>query len=99
MMPYGYIVIERADGATSEILPWTVGVGLFTLLVFITGCAMGVGKAAVYKTSRILRRRTSVPWVGSVGSIGALEASSCPMFAYATAWSGHLRRPSECCSW
>jgi DNA helicase-2/ATP-dependent DNA helicase PcrA len=30
--------INTADGTTTEVLPWQVGVGLFTLLVFITGC-------------------------------------------------------------
>ncbi|HPE13477.1 MAG: NarK/NasA family nitrate transporter [Actinobacteria bacterium] len=89
MMPYGYIVIERADGATSEILPWTVGVGLFTLLVFITGCAMGVGKAAVYKHIPEYFPKDVGAVGGLVGSIGALGGFFLPpMFAYATAWSG-----------
>ena len=30
MMPYGYIVINTADGGTNEILPWQVGPALFT---------------------------------------------------------------------
>jgi NNP family nitrate/nitrite transporter-like MFS transporter len=89
MMPYGYIVIERADGATSEILPWTVGVGMFTLLVFITGCAMGVGKAAVYKHIPEYFPKDVGAVGGLVGSIGALGGFFLPpMFAYATAWSG-----------
>jgi nitrate/nitrite transporter NarK len=49
MMPYGYIVLSNPDGTTNEVLPWSVGVVLFTFLVFIIGCAMGIGKAAVYK--------------------------------------------------
>ena len=49
MMPYGYIVLTNPDGTTNEVMPWSVGVVLFTVLVFIIGCAMGIGKAAVYK--------------------------------------------------
>jgi NNP family nitrate/nitrite transporter-like MFS transporter len=89
MMPYGYIVIERSDGTTSEILPWTVGVGLFTFLVFITGCAMGIGKAAVYKHIPEYFPHDVGAVGGLVGSIGALGGFFLPpMFAYAAAWSG-----------
>ena len=49
MMPYGHVVLARADGTTSEVLPWSVGTTTFTILVFIMGCAMGIGKAAVFK--------------------------------------------------
>ena len=49
MMPYGYIVLTNPDGTSSEVMPWSVGVVLFAVLVFIIGCAMGIGKAAVYK--------------------------------------------------
>ncbi|MBK6762177.1 MAG: NarK/NasA family nitrate transporter [Micrococcales bacterium] len=89
MMPYGYIVVERQDGTTSEILPWTVGVWMFTLLVFITGCAMGIGKAAVYKHIPEYFPHDVGAVGGLVGSIGALGGFFLPpMFAYATAWSG-----------
>lgn len=89
MMPYGYIVINRADGGTNEILPWQVGVGQFTLLVFITGCAMGIGKAAVYKHIPEYFPHDVGAVGGLVGSIGALGGFFLPpMFAYATAWTG-----------
>jgi NNP family nitrate/nitrite transporter-like MFS transporter len=89
MMPYGYIVIEKADGATNEILPWTVGVGLFTVLVFIIGCAMGVGKAAVYKHIPEYFPHDVGAVGGLVGSIGALGGFFLPpLFAYSTAWTG-----------
>ncbi len=89
MMPYGYIVIERNDGTTSEILPWSVGVWTFTLLVFITGCAMGIGKAAVYKHIPEYFPNDVGAVGGLVGSIGALGGFFLPpMFAYATAWTG-----------
>ncbi len=89
MMPYGYIVIERSDGSTNEILPWTVGVTTFTVLVFITGCAMGIGKAAVYKHIPEYFPNDVGAVGGLVGSIGALGGFFLPpMFAYATAWTG-----------
>ena len=89
MMPYGYIVINKADGTANEILPWQVGVGLFTLLVFITGCAMGVGKAAVYKHIPEYFPQDVGAVGGLVGSIGALGGFFLPpLFAYATAWTG-----------
>jgi NNP family nitrate/nitrite transporter-like MFS transporter len=89
MMPYGYIVIDRADGTTSEILPWTVGPLLFTVLVFLTGCAMGIGKAAVYKHIPEYFPHDVGAVGGLVGSIGALGGFFLPpMFAYATDWSG-----------
>ncbi|MEZ5184387.1 MAG: nitrate/nitrite transporter [Candidatus Nanopelagicales bacterium] len=89
MMPYGYVVIEKADGGTNEILPWTVGVGLFTVLVFLTGCAMGIGKAAVYKHIPEYFPHDVGAVGGLVGSIGALGGFFLPpMFAYATEWTG-----------
>ena len=89
MMPYGYIVVERNDGTTNEILPWSVGVLTFTLLVFIIGCAMGVGKAAVYKHIPEYFPHDVGAVGGLVGSIGALGGFFLPpMFAYATAWTG-----------
>jgi NNP family nitrate/nitrite transporter-like MFS transporter len=89
MMPYGYIVIERTDGTTSEVLPWSVGVVAFTLLVFVVGCAMGVGKAAVYKHIPEYFPRDVGAVGGLVGSLGALGGFFLPpLFAYATGWTG-----------
>lgn len=89
MMPYGHIVINRSDGGTSEILPWSVGVGMFTLLVFLTGCAMGIGKAAVFKHIPEYFPHDVGAVGGLVGSIGALGGFFLPpLFAYAAAWSG-----------
>jgi NNP family nitrate/nitrite transporter-like MFS transporter len=89
MMPYGYIVLERADGSTTEILPWSVGVGLFTVLVFLIGCAMGIGKAAVYKHIPEYFPKDVGAVGGLVGSLGALGGFFLPpLFAYATRWSG-----------
>lgn len=89
MMPYGHIVVLDGDGGSSEVLPWSVGVGLFTVLVVATGCAMGIGTAAVFK---------HIPeyFPGDVGSVGGLVGSlgalggffMPPLFAYATGWTG-----------
>lgn len=89
MMPYGYIVIERPNGVTSEVLPWSVGVLAFTLLVFVVGCAMGVGKAAVYKHIPEYFPHDVGAVGGLVGSLGALGGFMLPpLFAYATGWTG-----------
>ena len=89
MMPYGYIVVERQDGGTNEILPWSVGVWTFTILVFVIGCAMGIGKAAVYKHIPEYFPKDVGAVGGLVGSIGALGGFFLPpLFAYTTAWTG-----------
>lgn len=89
MMPYGYIVIERPDGTSSEVLPWSVGVVAFTALVFVIGCAMGIGKAAVYKHIPEYFPRDVGAVGGLVGSLGALGGFFLPpAFAWATAWIG-----------
>lgn len=89
MMPYGYIVIARPDGTTSEVLPWSVGVAAFTALVFVIGCAMGVGKAAVYKHIPEYFPHDVGAVGGLVGSLGALGGFFLPpAFALATGWTG-----------
>ena len=88
MMPYGYIVLTHRDGSTSEILPWTVGPVLFTILVFAMGCAMGIGKAAVYKHIPEYFPNDVGAVGGLVGSLGALGGFFFPpLFAYVTAWT------------
>ena len=88
MMPYGYIVLTHTDGTTSEILPWTVGPVLFTALVFAMGCAMGIGKAAVYKHIPEYFPHDVGAVGGLVGSLGALGGFFFPpLFAYVTAWT------------
>ena len=89
MMPYGHIVLSNADGTSSEVMPWSVGTALFTLLVFIMGCAMGIGKAAVYKHIPEYFPNDVGAVGGLVGSLGALGGFFLPLlFAYTTAWSG-----------
>lgn len=89
MMPYGHIVLEGADDVTREVLPWSVGVWLFTFLVFMIGCAMGIGKAAVYKHIPEYFPKDVGAVGGLVGSIGALGAVVLvPMFAFMTSVTG-----------
>lgn len=89
MMPNGHIVISHADGSQSEHLAYHLGIVPFTLVVFLLGCAMGVGKAAVYK---------HIPeyFPGNVGSVGGLVGMFGglggfvlpPLFAYTKEWTG-----------
>ena len=89
MMPYGHVVLARADGTTSEVLPWSVSTTTFTILVFIMGCAMGIGKAAVFKHIPEYFPDDVGAVGGLVGSLGALGGFFLPpLFAYAAAWSG-----------
>ena len=67
----------------------SLGLAPFAVLVFLLGCAMGIGKAAVYK---------HIPeyYPGNVGSVGGLVGMLGglggfflpPMFAYAQIWTG-----------
>jgi NNP family nitrate/nitrite transporter-like MFS transporter len=93
MMPNGHIVVEVSENfdpsGVNEVLPYSMGVVPFVILVFVLGCAMGIGKAAVYK---------HIPdyFPGEVGSVGGLVGMLGalggfvlpPLFAYVTAWSG-----------
>jgi NNP family nitrate/nitrite transporter-like MFS transporter len=89
MMPYGYIVLTNPDGSSNEVMPWSVGVVLFAVLVFIIGCAMGIGKAAVYKHIPEYFPRDVGAVGGLVGSLGALGGFCLPLlFAYAARWTG-----------
>lgn len=88
MMPYGHIVLSNPDGSTSEMLPWSVGTILFTTLVFLMGCAMGIGKAAVYKHIPEYFPNDVGAVGGLVGSLGALGGFFLPLlFAYTTSFT------------
>jgi NNP family nitrate/nitrite transporter-like MFS transporter len=93
MMPSGFITVDvlesRAAGGTAEILPWDLGIIPFTVLLFLLGCAMGIGKAAVYKHIPEYFPDDVGAVGGFVGMIGGLGGFFLlPMFAYATALTG-----------
>ena len=89
MMPYGHIVVNSPDGTSTDMLPWSVGVVLFTCLIVLIGCAMGVGKAAVYKHIPEYFPRDVGAVGGLVGCLGALGGFFFPpLFAYGTKFTG-----------
>jgi NNP family nitrate/nitrite transporter-like MFS transporter len=89
MMPNGHIVIAHANGTTSEHLSYHLGLVPFAILVFILGCAMGIGKAAVYKHIPEYFPDNVGSVGGLVGMLGGLGGFFLPLlFAYTKAWSG-----------
>ncbi len=89
MMPNGYIVIIEPDGTQTQHLAYGIGIVWFTTLVVLLGCAMGIGKAAVYKHIPEYFP-TNVGSVGGlVGMLGGLGGFFLPpLFAYTKVWSG-----------
>lgn len=69
--PFGYIVLETPDGP-KNVLPYSLGVGQFTALLFIVGCSMGIGKAAVFKHIPEYFPHDVGAVGGLVGTLGAL---------------------------
>ena len=89
MMPNGHIVIAHADGTTSQHLGYSLGVVPFTLLVFLLGCSMGIGKAAVFKHIPEYFPDNVGSVGGLVGMLGGLGGFFLPpLFAYTKQWSG-----------
>lgn len=88
MMPNGFITVVQPDGSTSEHLAYTMGVVPFTLLLFILGCAMGVGKAAVFKHIPEYFPDNVGSVGGLVGMLGGLGGFFLPpLFAYTKIWT------------
>ncbi|WP_018217956.1 MFS transporter [Salinispora vitiensis] len=89
MMPSGHIVVNHPDGGQTTHLAYQLGIVPFTLLVVLLGCAMGVGKAAVYKHIPEYFP-TQVGAVGGlVGMLGGLGGFFLPpLFAYTKTWTG-----------
>lgn len=89
MMPNGHVVVEHADGRVTEHLGYSMGIVPFTVLLFVLGCAMGVGKAAVYKHIPEYFPDNVGPVGGLVGMLGGLGGFFLPpLFAYTEAFSG-----------
>ena len=93
MMPSGYITVDvleaKSSDGTAEVLPWSLALWPFAALVFVLGCAMGVGKAAVYKHIPEYFPHDVGAVGGLVGMIGALGGFFLlPMFGYAIRFTG-----------
>ncbi|MDO5499325.1 MAG: MFS transporter [Propionibacteriaceae bacterium] len=89
MMPNGHIAINHADGTTTEHLAYTMGLVPFVILVFLLGCAMGIGKAAVFKHIPEYFPGLVGPVGGLVGMLGGLGGFFLPpLFAYTKEWTG-----------
>ena len=89
MMPNGHIVIAHPDGTESSHLGYSIGLVPFTLLVFLLGCMMGIGKAAVFKHIPEYFPDNVGSVGGLVGMLGGLGGFFLPpLFAYTKAWSG-----------
>ena len=89
MMPNGHIVLYQPDGGRSEVMHYAINLWLFVALVFVIGCAMGIGKAAVYKHIPTYFPENVGSVGGLVGMLGGLGGFFLPpMFAYAKAFTG-----------
>ena len=86
--PFGYIVLNTPDGPR-EVLPYSLGVVPFTALLFIVGCSMGIGKAAVFKHIPEYFPHDVGAVGGLVGTLGALGGFLLPpLFVYVRGWTG-----------
>jgi len=89
MMPNGHVVISHADGSQTQHLAYAIGLVPVVLLVFVLGCAMGIGKAAVYKHIPEYYPDNVGSVGGLVGMLGGLGGFFLPpLFAYTKEWSG-----------
>ncbi len=92
MMPDGYIVLTQPGGRELPMLHYSMSLPLFVVLVFVVGCAMGIGKAAVYKHIPTYFPDNVGSVGGLVGMLGGLGGFFLPlMFSYTQeatgAWS------------
>lgn len=86
--PFGHIVLETPTG-NKDILPFSLGIVPFTILLFIVGCAMGIGKAAVFKHIPEYFPKDVGAVGGLVGTLGALGGFLLPpLFVSVKGWTG-----------
>lgn len=86
--PNGHIVLyvpeNVSTGGEISTMRFVMTPGLFTLLIFVVGCCMGIGKAAVYKYIPEYFPHDVGAVGGLVGLLGALGGFFLPpLFAYA----------------
>jgi len=91
--PNGHIVLytptKTDPDASISILRFAMNPWLFTGLVFLVGCAMGIGKAAVYKYIPEYFPKDVGAVGGLVGALGGLGGFFLPLlFSYAWAGTG-----------
>ena len=87
-MPNGHITVETPSGPR-DLLPYSIGLWPFVGLVFVLGCAMGIGKAAVYKHIPEYFPDDVGAVGGLVGMLGGLGGFFLPpLFAYSQRWTG-----------
>lgn len=83
MMPNGHLIVAMPDGSERTFLPYQMNLWLFVALVFLMGCAMGIGKAAVYKHIPTYFPDNVGSVGGLVGMLGGLGGFFLPlMFSY-----------------
>lgn len=86
--PFGHIVLQTQDGL-KNVLPYSLGVRPFTFLLFVVGCAMGIGKAAVFKHIPEYFPKDVGAVGGLVGTLGALGGFLLPpLFVSVKGWTG-----------
>lgn len=86
--PFGYIILNTPDGI-KKVLPYHLGVMPFTALLFIVGCSMGIGKAAVFKHIPEYFPHDVGAVGGLVGTLGALGGFLLPpLFVSVKGWTG-----------
>ncbi|WP_246043215.1 MFS transporter [Tessaracoccus massiliensis] len=89
MMPNGFITITHPNGSTTDHLHYMMSLPWFVILVFLLGCAMGLGKAAVFKHIPEYFPDNVGSVGGLVGMLGGLGGFILPpLFAYSKTWSG-----------
>ena len=89
MMPDGYIVLTPPSGIEFATMRYAMTLPLFVVLVFFLGCAMGVGKAAVYKHIPTYFPANVGSVGGLVGMLGGLGGFFLPlMFSYTQVSTG-----------
>lgn len=89
MMPNGHMVLHQPGGGETQFARYEISLWLFVALVFIVGCAMGIGKAAVYKHIPTYFPDNVGSVGGLVGMLGGLGGFFLPpAFAYTKQFTG-----------